>query len=243
MSDRNFSEEDIRQLEARKLQSEIERNRAECDEIALRRRGWWKPSLLGLSVLLVMLATFGDFFSNLYQIALVDREALKVANDRLLKENGTLELQTRLAAQSVAAATALNTVTVPKGEIKESTLFGAVLVTRWGPDLQEVHAAILYPITNFAPEATFAHGAQLGIGKPSSDLGLGGGQDWSGKWVLRDDKIRLSETYPRPLDKGITIEVDLTKRAANGRWPATRARGGVVESGVGEILFRGASVK
>lgn len=239
MADRKLSEEDIRQLEARKLQSEIDRNVAEYDELISRRRGWWKPSLLGLGVFLVMLATFGDFFANLYQIALVDKEALKVANEELLKKNGTLKVQARLAAQSTAAASALNTVTTPRGAINESTLYGAVLVTRWGPALQEVHAVLLDPITKLAPEAKFAHGAQLGIDKPSSDLGLVGGQDWSGKWVLRDEMIRISEHYPRPVNRGITIEVNLAKRAANSRFPATRTRGGVVEQGVGEVLFKG----
>ncbi len=240
MTEKSPLDQDIRQLEARKLQSEIDRNVAERDELISRSKGWWKPYLVGLSVLLVMLAAFGDFFSNLYQIALVDKEALKAANDKLLKANSTLEVQARHAAQSAAAASAQITSTTPKGSITEATLHGAVLVTRWGPTLREVHAVLLDPITKIAPEATFAHGAQLGIDKPTSDLGLVGGQDWSGKWTLRDDKIRISETYPRPFDKGITIEIELAKRATNGRFPATRTRGAFVEPGIGEILLKGA---
>ena len=238
MNNKQYSEEDIRQLEASKLLTEINKNIALSEEIVSRRKGWWKPSFLGMVVFLVMLASFGDFFSNLYQIASADKQALETDIKKLRGENDTLKA--RLANQSAVAATALNTNTKPKEEITESTLNGAVIVTRWGPTLQEAHAVLLEPFTKQAPEGSYAYGAQLGCDKPSSDLGLIGGQYWMGKWRLRDNMIQIIEKVPRPLDNGIIIEIDLGKRSANGRWPVTRTSGGVVESGVGEILFKGA---
>jgi hypothetical protein len=229
---------DLRELEAQRLRSEIARNEAERDSLLSQRKYWWRPTLLAVGIVATMVASFAGFFSDLYQIAVADRDSVKKTNEGLVKEVIDAREQARLAALSVAAERSLVPQTSQPRHLKESDLYSAVLLTRWGPEMVEAHAVVLSNARDGLPGrgGLLAHGSQLGAQKTTSPLALAPGVEWSGNWKLTDGKLEMTELMPR-MSQGHVIEVDIATWASGVRLRAKRTNGKVVENGVAELTL------
>lgn len=80
----------LKEKELERIESEIERNRAERDRHLSAQRHSWAPYFVALIAAVALTATFVGFFADLYSIAVTDRAENRRQNDTLTKENASL---------------------------------------------------------------------------------------------------------------------------------------------------------
>ena len=195
--------------------------------------------MLAVGVVAVMVASFAGFFADLYQIAVADRDSVRKHNEQLLKEISVAREEVRTSAMALAAENALRPIAPGTIVVTEENLVGAVILTRWGPNLEEAHSVMLTDIKDGLPGRgkLLGHESQLGPDKPTSTLGLYGGVEWSGNWSLDVRTLRLTELRPR-FNDGVSTEIDLRTWNPGHTVPAKRMRGSSVESGIAEVSLR-----
>jgi hypothetical protein len=134
------------------------------------------------------------------------------------------QVQARLAASSSPSRAALS----------EKDLEGSILVVWWaGGALDALVVGLHGPTTPSATEQ-FAEGASL-----SDEASGARSQEWVGRWRLANGRVTLDETFPNPR-AGTSIEMDLTRDVAAGKWLVLRTAQGVSTRGVGQLLQPGA---
>lgn len=236
-----MTDNDPEKLDARRILSEIERNEAERDNLIAQHRFWWRPTLLAVAVVAAMVASFAGFFSDLYQIAVADRDSVRQTNERLHSEVAAAKEEARKVSMELAAANALHPPPSARQVVTQADLIGAVILTRWGPKLEEANSVLLTDARDGLPGrgGMLGHGSQLGPDKPTTALGLAGGVEWSGNWSLDATTIRITELRPR-FNDAVRTEIDLRTWAPGQTVPATRSRGDQSDRGIAEIsLFPG----
>jgi hypothetical protein len=264
-------EQKLKELEILRIQSEIARNDAQRDSLKKNRWQAWSPYLLAVVIAGASVATFFGFISDLYQIAVTDRDENRRNNLKLTKENEALAKdKERLANSSNSAedltkqlASAMETLvaqerqiaaivalildanpslksriddvskTIVPVELTENELQTAILVIRWNDHPNEAFAVSLQGPRKNTNGERLAQGVLLG--GTYADSMIRGGWEWDGRWSLVRGRIRMVESYPRPVERRSVVEVDLTKRGPGGRWPATRTNEGVTEAGIAEV--------
>ena len=97
-------EQKLKELELLRIQSEIARNDAERDSLKKNRWQAWSPYVLAVVIAGASVATFFGFISDLYQIAVTDRDENRRNNLKLTKENEALAKDKERLANSSNSA-------------------------------------------------------------------------------------------------------------------------------------------